>query len=245
MAEQMLTRLIKAVYPYLKAESGIPLWLFPERSLNQALDAVGEKGLLRVGQPLGVADAVLKSAPDPATISPQEWHNAVRQWRPLPQFGPMMTAFVEVVEAVIAQFEKVRPAIDPMVICRSLAVLIYAPLVDRGKMVSQELAAVLGGQADQPARLIVSYAAAVVNGDIPTLEKVYQCILKYSDWQEWASVLPEEVLRCGLKPRLIAVTPPLSSDLVSTLATMIKEEMGYDESGSDSAGNSGDPVFAQ
>jgi hypothetical protein len=104
---------------------------------------------------------------------------------------------------------------------------------------------VLGGQANQPAQLIVSYAAAVVRGDIPTLEKVYQCILKYSDWQEWASVLQEEVLRCRLKPRLVAVTPPPSSDLAALLATMIKEETGYDESGSDPAGNSGDAILAQ
>jgi hypothetical protein len=154
-----------------------------------------------------------------------------------------MTAFVEVAEPIMAQFEKVRPAIDPIVICRCLAVLLYAPLVDRGKMVSQELAGVLGGQADQPARLIVSYATAVIRGDIPTLEKVNQSILKYSDWQEWALALQEEVLRCRLKPKLIAVTPPLSTSLVSTLATMIKE--GYDESSGDHSAHSGDQVVAQ
>jgi len=242
MAKQTITRLLKTVFPHLKTESGIPPWLFPECSLNQTIDAVGEKGLLRVGRPLDVV-AWVDSAPDPATISPQGWQDAIRQWRPLPQFGPVMTAFVEVVEAVMAQFEKIRPAIDPMVICRSIAVLVYAPLVDRGKMVSQELAGVLGGQADQPARLIVSYAAAVVRGDIPTLEKVNQCILKYSDWQEWASVLQEQVLKCGYTPRLIAVTPPLSASLVSVLATMIKE--GYDESRGDHPGCSGEQVPAQ
>ena len=112
-------------------------------------------------------------------------------------------------------------------------------------MVTEELAAVLGGQADQPARLIVSYAAAVVNGDVPTLERLNQCILKYSDWQEWVSVLQKEVLRCRLRPRLIAVTPPLSSDLTGILATMIKEETGYDESGSDPAGDSVNTLFGQ
>jgi hypothetical protein len=130
-----------------------------------------------------------------------------------------------------------------MVICRSIAVLLLAPLVDRGKLVSQELAGVLGGQANYPAQLIVSYAEAVVRGDIPTLEKVDQCIVRFSDWQEWASVLQEEVLRCRLKPRLIAVTPPLSSDLTSVLATMIKE--GYDESSGDHSAHSGDQILAQ
>ncbi len=244
MAEQKLTGLIKTVYPYLKDESGIPPWLFPERSVNQTTDAVGDKGFLKVGQPLGMV-ARVDSAPDPASVSPQEWQNAIKQWRPLSQFGPIMTAFVEVAEAVMAQFEKVRPAIDPMVVCRSLAVLLQAPLIDKGKPLIAELVGVLGGQADHPAELILSYASAVAAGDIPTLEKVNQCVLKYSDWEEWASVVQEEVLRCRSKPRLIAVTPPLSSDLTGILATMVKEEKDHDESGSDPAGDSGKPVVAQ
>jgi len=244
MAKQMITRLLKTVYPYLKAESGIPPWLFPERSLNQAIDAVGEKGLLRVGRPLGTADGVLKSAPDPASITPQEWQEAIRQWRPLSQLGPMMMAFVEIAEPIMAHFEKIRPAIDPMAICRSLAVLVYAPLVEQGKAISQELAGVLGVKANQPAELIASYAAAVVRGDISTLEKVNQCVVKYGDWQEWALSLQEEALRCRLKPRLIAVTPPLSAELASIVVTMFKEA-SYDESRGDHPGSSGNPVLAQ
>ncbi len=243
MAEQKLTGLIKTVYPYLKDESGIPPWLFPERSLNQTMDAIQDRGLLRVGRPLGMV-AWVDSAPDPASVSPQEWHNWIREWPRLPQLGSIMTAFVEVAEAVMAQFEKVWPAIDPMVVCRSLAVLLQAPLIDKGKQVIAELVGVLGGQADHPAGLILSYASAVAAGDIPTLEKVNQCVLKYSDWEEWASVVQEEVLRCRLKPRLIAVTPPLSSDLTGILATMIKEDC-YDESRGDHPGDSGKPVVAQ
>jgi hypothetical protein len=243
MAKQTITRLLKTVFPHLKAESGIPPWLFPERSLNQALDAVGDSGLLGVGSPLGMADAVLASVPDPASVSPQEWQQAIREWPPLPQFGRVMTAFVEVAEPIMAQFEKIWPVVDPMAICRSLAVLTFASLVDKGKPLVAELVGVLGGQVDQPAELLLSYAAAVVGGDIPTLEKVNQCILKYSDWQEWALALQEEVLRCRLKSKLIAVTPPLSSDLMSVLATMIKE--GYDESRGDHSAHSGDQILAQ
>ncbi|MDP2855739.1 MAG: hypothetical protein Q8N90_01295 [bacterium] len=242
MAKQTITRLLKTVYPYLKDESGIPPWLFPERSLNQTIDAVGDSGLLRVGRPLGMV-AWVDSAPDPASVSPQEWHNAIREWPPLPKLSPMMTAFVEVAEPIMAQFAKVRPAIDPLVICRSLAVLLYAPLVDQGKVVSEDLAGVLGEQASQPTRLVASYAEAMVRGDIPTVEKVHQCILKYSDWREWALALQKEVLRCRLRPKLIAVTPPLSTELTSVLATMLKEE--YDESRGDHSAHSGDQILAQ
>jgi len=243
MAKETITRLLKTVYPHLKGESGIPPWLFPERSLNQAIDAVGDRGLLRVGQPLGMADDVLENAPDPASMTPQEWHNAIRKWQPLSQLGPMMMAFIEVAEPIMAQFEKVRSAIGPLMICRSLAVLLYAPLVPRGKVISEELADVLGSKANQPAQLVVSYAEAVVGGDIATLEKVNQCIVKYVDWQEWALALQEEVLRCQLKPRLVQVTPPLSTDLVSTLATMLKE--GYDEPTGDHSEHSSEPILAQ
>jgi len=156
-----------------------------------------------------------------------------------------MTAFVEVIDAVMAQFERLQPAIDPMIICRSMAVLLYAPLVDRGKMVTEELAPVLGGQANQPVQLILSYAAAVVRGDIPTLERVYQCILKYSGWREWLSVLQEEVLRCRLEPRLVAVTPPPATDLTGLLATMMREDMAYDEFGNDPAGDSVNTLLGQ
>jgi hypothetical protein len=243
MARETITGLLKTVYPHLKDESGIPSWLFPERSLNQAIDAVGDRGLLRVGQLLGIADDVLENAPDPAGMTPQEWHNGIRKWQPLSQLGAMMMAFIEVAEPIMAQFAKVQPAIDPMVICRSLAVLLYAPLVPRGKVISEELAYVLGSKANQPARLVVSYAEAVVRGDIATLEKVNQCIVKYVDWQEWALVLQEEVLRCQLKPRLVAVTPPLSTDLVSTLATMLKER--YDGPTGDHSEHSSEPILAQ
>lgn len=242
MAKQMITTLLKTVSPYLKAEAGIPPWLLPERSVNQVVDAVGDSGFLRIGRPLGTV-APVDSAPDLASVSPQEWHNAIREWRPLPQLGPMMTAFVEVAEPIMAQFAKVRPAIDPLVICRSLAVLLYAPLVDQGKVVSEELAGVLGEQASQPTRLVMSYAKAVVRGDIPTVEKVHQCILKYSDWREWALALQKEVLRCRLRPKLIAVTPLLSTELTSVLATMLKEV--YDESRGDHSAHSGDQILAQ
>ncbi len=242
MAKQMITTLLKTVSPYLKAESGIPPWLLPERSVNQVVDALGDSGFLRIGRPLGTV-AWVDSAPDLASLSPEDWRNLIREWPRLPQLGSILTAFGEVAEAVMASFDNIRPAIDPMVICRSLAVLLQAPLVERGKGVLADIAGALGGQADQPAKLIVSYAEAVAAGDIPTLEKVNQRILRYSDWQEWSSAVQEEVLRCRLKPRLIAVTPPLSTDLTGILATMLKEE--YDESRGDHSAHSGDQILAQ
>jgi hypothetical protein len=74
MVKQTLTRWLKAVFPYLKAGCGLPSWLLPESSLNRTTDAVGDSGLLKVSQPLGLAESVkwlVESEPDPAILSPQ------------------------------------------------------------------------------------------------------------------------------------------------------------------------------
>ena len=244
MARQTITGLLKAAFPHLKAASGLPPWLLPERSLDQALEAVGDGGLLRMGRPLGLA-AWADGAPEPASLSPPEWPRALKEWRPLPQFGSVVAAFIEVAEAVTAQLEKHRPDMDPMAVCRSLAVLLFVPFVDRGRPLLEEMARALGNDAGQPATLITAYAGAVARGDIATLEKVHRCILRYGHWREWASVLQAEVLRCRLKPRLIAVTPAFSADVISVLAAMVKEEMSHDESGGDHPGSPGGPVLAR
>ena len=58
-----------------------------------------------------------------------------------------------------------------MVICRSLAVLLFAPFIQQGQALLEEIAGVLGRPASDPAELIVSYAEAVRRSDIPTVER--------------------------------------------------------------------------
>lgn len=247
MVKQTLTRWLKAVFPYLKAGCGLPSWLLPESSLNRTTDAVGDSGLLKVSQPLGLAESVkwlVESEPDPAILSPQAWQDAVKQWPHLPQTGSIIATFYEVADAVMAQFQHIRPKIDPMVICRSMAVLLFAPFVDQGKVLLEELGSVLGTDSSKPAELILSYAESVAREDIARLEKVNECIVKYSAWEEWALALQEEVLRCRYIPRLIAVTPAPSVELASVLALMIKEAQ-HDELGGDHSEYPGSQVATQ
>ena len=49
MTGQTLTRWLKAGYPYLKAKSGLPAWLLPERSFNSTVEQVGEQGVVSLG----------------------------------------------------------------------------------------------------------------------------------------------------------------------------------------------------
>lgn len=246
MAEQKLTRWVKTGYPYVKDGAGLVSWLLPEHGLNRTVDEVGDSGILKVSQPLGVAEGVerlMERAPDPASVSLQAWQDAVRKWQPLSQVRPVIAAFLEVASPVTAQCQGIKSMIDPMVICRSLAVLLFAPFIDQGKALLGELAGVLDRPASAPAELIRSYAGAVNRGDIPTLEKVNQCIVKYSAWQESATALQEEALRCRHTPKLIAVTPPLSAGLAGILTTLMKE--GHDEYSGDNPGYPGDQVTAQ
>lgn len=247
MANQVLTKWVKKVYPYLKEGCGLPSWVLPEHSLNRSLYEIGDTGLLNVGKPLSGTDSVkwlFETEPDPASVSPTEWWDAIKQHQSFNNLSPVVTAFIEVADVVIAQFPRLRSRIDPMIICRTLAVLLYAPLVEQGKAVLAEIASVLSEHADQPAQLILSCAEAVVRSDISTLERVNQCIMRYPEWQEWTSALQDEVLKCRYKPKLIAVTPPLSSELTGILATMIKEGADYDKSGRDNQGSPSNPVSA-
>ena len=246
MKEQKLAELIKSGYPYVKDEAGLAPWVLPEHGLNRIVDKVGDDGILKVSRPLGLTENVeslLKSAPDPANVSQQAWQEAVKQWQPLSQVRPVVAAFLEVAGPVIAKYREIKSKVDPMVICRSLAVLLFAPFIDLGKALLEEVEGVLDKQENDPAELIRNYGEAVCRGDIPTVEKVNQCIVKYNYWQEWASALQEEVLSCRYTPKLIAVMPPLSAGLVDLLATLIKERQ--DGSSGDNPEYPSEPVIAQ
>lgn len=246
MKEQKLAELIKSGYPYVKDEAGLAPWVLPEHGLNRIVDEVGDDGILKVSRPLGLTENVerlLKSAPDPSSVPQQAWQEAVKQWQPLSQVRPVVAAFLEVAGPVMAHLQVIKSKVDPMVICRSLAVLLYAPFIDQGKALLEEVAGVLTRQTNDPAELIRSYAEAVNRGDIQTLEKVNRCIVKYSAWQEWASAMQERALSCRHTPKLIAVTPPLSAELAGILTTIMRE--GHDESSRDNPEYSGEPVATQ
>ncbi len=229
MTEKRLTKWLEAGYPYLKAGSGLPAWLLPERSLNSAADKLGDSGILQMSQPLDLAKGIVpEQLPDPASFSSEAWQRAVKQWPPLSQVRPVIEAFLEISGRVMVQFRCIRAKVDPMVICHSLAVLLFAPFLAEGRPVVEEVACILGRDASRPAELITGYAEAVISGDTATVEKVNGCILRYSIWAEWAAAVEEEALRCQSNPRLIAVIPPLSSELTNVLALMIKEAQ-YDE----------------
>lgn len=245
MKGQTLTKWLKAGYPHLKAGSGLPAWLLPERNLCQTADEVGDCGILRMSQPLNLAKGIIPDQlPEATAFSAEAWQEAVRQWPPLGQVRPIVEAFLGVAERVTSQLHRIRLMVEPTVVCRNMAVLLLAPFVNQGKPIIEELASILGSDTSHPAELITGYAEAVTKGDTVTVEKVNECIVKYSSWAKWAAILQEQVLRLQYTPRLIAVTPPISSELVCVLASMVKEGQ-YDESRGDRPGHTSSQVCAE
>ena len=227
MTEQTLTRWLKAAYPYVKEASGLTPWLLPETSVFRTADEIGDSGLLAMGQPLGIAHGmkdILQSALDPSLLSPQDWQERIRRWPCLPQLTPMVVAFVETADMIMARLPLISRDIAPSIISHSLAVLLFAPFITTGKSLLTDIAAVLGGDADQPAQLIRRYGDCVSNGDSATLARVNGCIVQYRHWQAWAQALHRTALTCQHMPRLIAITPPPSAEMTAVLVAMMMEE---------------------
>jgi len=242
----LLSQHIKAGYPHLKASSGLPEWLLPEGSLNETADEVDDSGLLMMARPLRMADGAERLANNDvvlSTMSAEAWQQAIANWPHLSELRAVIEVFLEVSGTVTAQFPRIRSKIEPMVICRSMAVLLYAPLVDEGESVLGEIAGALGSDATDPAQLIRTYADAVIREDITNLERVNEIIIRQSAWSKWAAEVEHQVLSCRNTPRLIAVTPPLSSGLASILASMIEE--GQDGPGGDHPEHPGNQMPAQ
>ena len=227
MTDDTATKWLKALYPHVKEASGLPPWLLPERSLNNTADEIGDSGLLTMSQGLGLANDVrqfLDNAPDPDTVSPQTLAESIKRWQHLPHIYPVVDAFMEIADTVIAQFQRIKQHVDPSIISRTLAVLLFAPFVTKGKSLLTDVAAVLNGDTADPAGLIRCYGQAVARHDIPVVQQVNKCLSRYNDWQRWAKSLEAQVRDCQYKPRLIAVTPEPSAELIAVLAMMFKED---------------------
>ena len=246
MKEGTLTAWVKEGYTHIKKEANLAPWVLPEHELNRLVDEVGDSGILHASGSLGLADGVarlLERGTDPAGASLEEWQMAVSNWPSISQVVPVVTAFLEAVVPAIEALHETKSTLTPQVVCRCLAVLLFAPFTGRGEKVLGEVAGILNGSEGDPAGLIRSFAAAVSGNDIRTVEKVDHCIVQYDSWRQWVSAMQKQVLVCQHIPKLIAVTPPPSADLASILVALIKE--GYGEYTGDNAEYPGKPVIAR
>jgi len=226
---------LKTGYPHLKEESGLPKWVLPHYSFSRITDELGDYRILEMSQPLSFADGVedlFEKAPDPETVPVEAWRSTVMCWPPLLQVRPMVEAYLEVITMIVRHFQSSQPKVEPLTVCRGMAVLGFAPFVPQGEPLMGELASILQDDTNEAAGLIRRYAQAVLHGDALTISRVDDCIARHSQWAEWAAPFIEGGQSLSCTPKLVAVTPPVSTELVHVLAEMI-EETGDDESGRD------------
>jgi hypothetical protein len=155
----------------------------------------------------------------------------VKLWPAHAKVKPAVDVCLDAAGKILRHFQSGRLKVDPVVVCRGMAVLGYAPFVLQGRRLTEEVAALLGGDVNEPAMLVRRYAEAVTSGDREMVNRVDDCIAKYSPWVEWAGIFLQQARDFPYNLKPIGVTPPISAEITGVLAQMMKEEGQDDEPG--------------
>lgn len=226
MKGHKVVRWLQSGYPHFKEESGLPAWVVPEHSFVRITNELGGKSIMELSQPLRFAegiDELIDKAPEPEIVPSEVWQMAIKLWPAHSQVKPVVDICLEATSMILRQFQSGRLKVEPVVVCRGMAVLSCAPFVSGGRHITEELASILGGNANEPAGLVKRYAEAVSNADIGMVRRVDDCIAKHSQWVEWARVFLHQMKDFPYTTKPIGVTPPISSEIIGVLVEMIKE----------------------
>ncbi len=223
MKDGLLTQYIEAGFSHFRQVAGLPQGLLPD--LAAVARQLGDERVLKLAEPLGLAErikAVLAQAPDPASLPIEIWQQSIANWPLVYQVLSVSMALLRACEKVDALERQGALKID-FVLVRGLAVIAYAPFAPNGGELLSRLADILGGMIVEPARLLDRYLTAVVTGDADTLDEVNHCIVENPAWREWS----ERILTAGndfpFLPRVIGISPPLTSGLMQVLVNMMTE----------------------
>lgn len=220
----LITGLLKSGYAPSKEAAGLPEWVLPARSFAEVTTELGDKAVLEMTRPLGLApDLLTQILPLAArdNVYQEDFRKAAQNWAAIPVVKPVIEACLGA-QVILAKRRKgeLRIKINPY---RALSVLAVAAFTPRAEPILTDLAAILGGDKDQPDELIGRYVDAVLGNDTATLKRIDDCIAGYAEWVEWSAVFEKMALGVKTEPRLVAVTPPISADVVWVLAQMVKE----------------------
>jgi hypothetical protein len=225
--KETLVTWIKAGYPHLKEQSGVPLWILPEHRFARVADEFGDNGVLAITGPLGVnnrIESLLEKAPELETSSVDVWQEAIRAWPPLIHVKDMVEACLETTGGIMRLFNSGRLYADPIMVCRGVVALSFAPFLLEGMPLLKDIAPVLNSDANRPADLLRQYGRTLALGDIMTAKEVDECIGRHSQWSEVATASVKQAINCPYTPKPIGVTPPMSPEMVTVLADMLKED---------------------
>jgi len=223
MKDGLLTQYIEAGLPHLRQAAGLPEGLLPDAAA--VARQLGNERVLALAEPLGLGErikALLAQVSDPDSLPIEIWQKGIDNWPPVYQVLSVTMALLRACEKVQALERRGDLKID-VVLLRGLAVIAYAPFAPNGGELLSRLSDILGGIVVEPARLLHRYIMAVVAGDTDTLASVDRCILGDPAWWEWS----ERFLATGKDfpfiPRVIGISPPVTTGVKQVLVNMIME----------------------
>jgi len=227
MKEQKVGRWLKKGYPHFKQECRLPAHILPEHSFVRLTDELGDESMLKLSQPLRLAENIQDSIDnkgDPETVATEEWQAGITLWPACPGVRPVVESCLDAIDRIMSQFRSGQLKMSVEAVCRAVAVLGFAPFLHTGREIMEDIAAILGGNADEPPEMIKRYADAVTSGDMETVSNVDCCIAKHARWQGWVERLSQQVRDFPYTPKPVGITPPLSAEVIGALARMMKEE---------------------
>jgi hypothetical protein len=219
---------MEAGFPYFRQVSGLPNGLVPD--FAKVAKTLGDEAMLKVAEPLGLAERVktmLSQAPEPDSLPDEIWQQGIANWPPVHQALSVTMALLCACEKVEALERRGALKINPALV-RGLAAIAYAPFSPNGGRLLNRLADILGVTVEQPARLIDRYMAAVATGDADTMAAVDRCILEDAAWREWSQRFLATGRDFPFQPRVIGISPPLTSGLKQVLVNMLMEAIHAD-----------------
>jgi len=224
MKTETLTEWVKRGCDPLKDAGGLPEWVLPARSFSEVVDEVGDAGIMELSRPVEM-DPIMKKRngklPPPDTVALEDFQKAARSWDLISRVKPVIEACLDT-RVVMTGFkeDEVETKAD---VLRSVCVLAIAPFSPVGEALLAELAPILGGDKEQPAELLGRYVSAVIQNDLETVKKVTDCIKGNIQWQQWSTLFAKTAMSLKSEPKLIAVTPPVSADIVWVIVQMMRE----------------------
>jgi len=233
-SEKEIVRWLQTGYPHLKEESELPAWVLPEHSFTRITDELGDASILELSQPLHFTDGLqelIDQAPEPDKVPPEMWQTALKLWPACSQVKPVVDTCLDAAGNILRQFRSGRLKADPEAVCRGAVVLGYAPFVPEGRRLTEEVAALLGVDVNEPAMLVKRYTEVVTSGDGEMVNQVDDCIRKHGCWMKWWRRLLQRKGNFPHTAKPVGVTPPVSAEITGVLARMIKEERQDDEPG--------------
>lgn len=229
MSDGLLTRYLEAGFPHFRQMSGLPEWLVPD--VSKVARKLGDEGMLKLAEPLGLADglkAFLALAPEADSLPVKIWQEGTGGWQGLRQVLPTTMALLRACEKVDALERQGALKVSFASLVRDLAVISCAPFAPNGSELLNRLASILCSSAAEPAGLLDLYITAVVTGDNDTLDGIEYCILENPAWVAWSKTFLATGKAFPFQPRVIGVSPPLTSGLRQVLVAMIMEVLSAD-----------------